>query len=507
MSKGDYLLNQETTLVNDQTKQRLEHLQILKQSSHDPYRITAFDASHSIGQLAQTYQSLKPEEHAPGEVRMAGRLMALRDLGKAAFGDLVGLSGKIQLYFKQDHLGEENWKMFQCLDLGDLVGIKGGVFRTRRGELSIEVKEVVTLAKCLHPLPEKWHGLKEVEVRYRKRYLDLIVNPEVRKIFLLRSKLVSALRRFLDSRGFYEVETPVMSKAAGGAEARPFVTHHHGLDLDLYLRIATELYLKRLIVGGLEKVYEIGRIFRNEGISTRHNPEFTMLELYEAYTDYHGMMKIIQEMLVFLADELLQTRSIPYQNQTISLEPPFLRITYGDALKKFGGIELNEIRQLEKAKEVAKKLKIPVDAQTHLGHLLDKIFEAVVEPHLVQPTFILDYPIEISPLAKRKQDDPLLTYRFELFIMHMEMANAFSELNDPMDQRERFLEQVKLREAGDEEAQAMDEDFVHALELGMPPTGGLGVGIDRLCMLFADSPSIREVILFPLLRPAKKGEE
>lgn len=488
------------TSTTDQTQERLAHLQTLRGIA-DPY-LQEFPDSQPIEAVQKKYAALQGEERSQEKVRLAGRLMTIRLHGKAAFADLVSLSGKMQVYFKQDTLGEAGWKRFELLDLGDVVGVEGVVFRTRRGELSLHVEQVAPLAKCLYPLPEKWHGLKDVEVRYRQRYLDLIVNPEVRKIFLLRSRMVAEIRRFLDERHFHEVETPVMSLEAGGAAARPFTTHHQALELDLYLRIATELHLKRLIVGGLEKVYEIGRIFRNEGISARHNPEFTSLEVYEAYSDYHGMMRLTEALLVHLADTLLGTREIPYQGKTVSLQPPFKRITYAEALKEYGNIVLDEILNVEKAKEVARTLKISMPAKSNLGHYIDKIFETIVEPHLAQPTFILDYPIEISPLAKRKKSQPHLTERFELFIMHMEMANAFSELNDPMDQRERFVKQSDLRESGDEEAHMMDEDFLRALEFGMPPTGGLGIGIDRLCMLLTDSASIREVVLFPLLRPA-----
>jgi lysyl-tRNA synthetase class 2 len=515
------MLKQDASL--DQIQQRLEHLNALAKLA-PPYG-SAFETSHSVAEILQKYASLQNEEHSSEKVRVAGRLMAIRLHGKAGFGDLVSLSGKIQAYFKLDNLGENGWKVFELLDLGDVIGVEGSVFRTRRGELSIHAETITPLSKCLRPLPEKWHGLKDVEVRYRQRYLDLIVNPEVREIFLLRSKLVAKMRQYLDNLGFHEMETPVMNVVAGGAEARPFITHHNALDIDLYLRIATELHLKRLLVGGLEKVYEIGRIFRNEGISTRHNPEFTTLELYEAYSDYEGMMRLTENLIVFLAETLTPERAklrqlqaekngksmeasfdpmkLEYQGKVLSLKLPFKRMTYSDALKQFGGISLSDLRDIGKAKEIAQRLKIPLEANAQIGHVMDKVFEAVVEPHLEQPTFILDYPIEISPLAKRKQDDPSLTYRFELFMAHMEMANAFSELNDPADQRERFLNQQKAREKGDETAPMLDEDFLLALEYGMPPAGGLGIGIDRLCMLFTDSQSIREVILFPLLKPKK----
>lgn len=491
--------------ATDERSQRLLHLKAL-QKLDDPYQKTSFAADHSIRAVIDDYSALKVEEHSDKKVSVAGRLMGIRGHGKAAFGDLAGLDAKIQLYFKLDHLGEEKWKIFELLDMGDIIGIKGSPFRTRRGELSILIDEIVVLSKCFLPLPEKWHGLKDVEARYRQRYLDLIVSPDVRKLFILRSKLVAGVRRFLESRGFFEMETPVMSQKVGGAEAKPFITHHNALDIDLHLRIATELYLKRLIVGGLEKVYEIGRVFRNEGVSTKHNPEFTMLEVYEAFTDYEGMMRLTEDLLGFLGDELLGGRNLAYQEKNLSLAAPFKRITYEEALQSFGKISLDNLRDLEKAKSIARSLKIYLDPKSHIGHYMDKIFEAVVEPHLEQPTFILDYPIEISPLAKRKKDNPKLTYRFELFIMHMEIANAFSELNDPIDQRERFMAQSDLRAAGDEEAHVLDEDFVNALEYGMPPTGGLGVGIDRLCMLYSNSPSIREVILFPLLKPRTEGK-
>lgn len=495
----------QTELAGEQTQQRLLHLQELKKIFGDPYQ-KEFSRTSTLGAVLEQYASLQKEEEGKEEVRVAGRIMAIRSHGKASFFDLVDASGKIQLYFKEDWLQSERYGALQYLDLGDLLGVTGHVFRTRRGELTIAVKEYLPLGKSLHPLPEKWHGLKEVEIRYRQRYLDLMVNPEVRKVFTLRSHLVRGIRKFLDEKGFLEVETPVMSSIAGGAEARPFATHHHALDMDLFLRIATELHLKRLIVGGFDKVYEVGRVFRNEGISTRHNPEYTLLELYDAYSNYEGMMSLVEEMLAYLAITLLGSTTVPYGDRILELKPPFARLTFAGALMQYGALDLSSLRDEEKVMEVARACKISLEESATRAHLLDKIFEEVVQPHLVQPTFIVDYPVELSPLARRRIDDPGQVYRFELFINNFEIANAFSELNDPQDQRERFLAQQQLRETGDQEAHMMDEDFVKALEYGMPPTGGMGIGIDRLCMLFSNTQSIREVILFPLLRP-RKGEE
>jgi len=391
--------------------------------------------------------------------------------------------------------------LFKSLDLGDIIGVQGHVFRTRTEEVTVWAKEFVLLSKSLRPLPEKWHGLKDVELRYRQRHVDLIVNPEVKKVFILRSKIIQAMRRYLDEQGFLEVETPTMHSIPGGASARPFITHHNALDLDLYMRIALELHLKRLIVGGMEKVYEIGRVFRNEGISTRHNPEFTMMELYQAYADYHDMMALTEKMIAHLAQEVLGTQKVMYQGTEIDLTPPWPRLTMVDAVRKYTGADYQEWASDEQARQAAADLGVSVSADATKGMVLSELFEEKVEEKLIQPTFVIDYPIEISPLAKRREDDPNFTYRFEVFITAREFGNAFSELNDPLDQRERFEKQMEQRAQGDEEAQMHDEDFVRALEVGMPPTGGLGIGIDRLIMLLTDSPSIRDVILFPTLRP------
>lgn len=484
--------------VTDQVKQRVEHLQSLKENNFKPYG-ERFICSHTIKDVLVKYQDLQGDKSTE-TVILAGRLMALRGHGKAAFADLVDLSGKIQLHFKSDLLGEK-YRIMEWMDLGDAVGVSGIVFRTKRGELTVEVQSFTPLTKCLHPLPEKWHGLKDVEVRYRQRYLDLFVNPEVRNIFVLRSRMISEIRRFLDERNFLEVETPVMASIAGGAAARPFITHHNTLDIDLYLRIATELYLKRLIVGGMERVYEIGRIFRNEGISTRHNPEFTMMELYQAYADYNDMMELTESLIGHLAVTLQGRYEVPFGEKQLNLKPPFTRLGFAEGLERYGNIKLTDIRTIEGAKKAAQNLNILVAPSDDSSHIMEKIFEVVVEPNLEQPTFIVDYPIELSPLAKRKDDDPSMAYRFELFIANSEIANAFSELNDPEDQRSRFLEQDAKRQKGDAEAHEMDEDYVTALEYGMPPTGGLGIGIDRLAMLLTNSQSIRDVILFPLLKP------
>ena len=479
---------------------RLVHLEALREAGVPPYG-RRFDCTHAIAPLLEKWQGLTGDEVGE-DVCIAGRLMALREHGKAAFGDLSDMSGQVQIYLKKDVVGDEAFSSLHHVDVGDLLGVEGHVFRTRRGEVSIAVKALTFLAKALRPLPEKWHGLKDVEIRYRERYVDLLANRDVRDVFVKRSRMTSAIRRLLDDKGFLEVETPVMSVLAGGATARPFITHHNALDVDLHLRIATELYLKRCIVGGIEKVYEIGRIFRNEGVSTRHNPEFTMLELYQAYGDYHDMMAITEEILATACMSVNGTLKIQFGPHALDLTPPFPRLTMTEAFERHGNIRLADLRDLGKARSIAEGLGIPLDkGADNVAHLMDKVFEKVVEPHLLSPVFITDYPIELSPLAKKREDDPTLTYRFELFAVETEIANAFSELNDPMDQRERFEVQVALREGGDDEAHPIDEDYIKALEYGMPPTGGLGIGIDRLAMLLTDSPSIRDVILFPTMKP------
>lgn len=483
--------------VNELMKVRIEKMTELKEKGLNPFG-SRFETTHKIQEIIDRAQELIENQE---EVVVAGRLMAKRGHGKAGFANLQDVSGQIQIYSRVNDVGEEAHDLFKKADIGDILGVSGTVFITHKGELTIAIKSLTILTKSLRPLPEKFHGLKDVELRYRQRYVDLIMNPEVKKTFILRSKIIKAMREFLDNKGFLEVETPTMHAIAGGAAARPFITHHNALDIDLYMRIALELHLKRLIVGGLEKVYEIGRVFRNEGISTKHNPEFTMMELYQAYADYHDMMKITEEMIAYIAEKCLGTTKITYQGTEIDLTPPWNRITMVDAVKKYAGVDFNEIQNDPEAREAAKKLNISVPEDATKGSVLNEIFEEIVEPHLVQPTFVMDYPIEVSPLAKRKTDDPNFTYRFEAFIFCRELANAFSELNDPIDQKERFLKQVEQREKGDEEAHMMDEDFVRALEYGMPPTGGLGIGVDRLVMLLTDSPSIRDVILFPTLRP------
>ncbi len=487
------------SLNGEQERERFANKQHLENAGLDPYG-QRFERAHRMGDVQARYGEIEiGTEH--DDVSVAGRLMALRSHGKTIFANLQDVTGTIQLYFRKDRMGEEAFELVKKVDLGDILGINGKIFRTKSGEVTIAVESFVPLSKSLHPLPEKWHGLKDIEVRYRQRYLDLMTNEQSREVFLKRSRIISSIRSFLDGRGFIEVETPCMNALAGGATARPFVTHHNALDVDLFLRIATELHLKRCIVGGLEKVYEIGRIYRNEGISTKHNPEFTMLELYEAYTDYTGMMEIVEALIEHICLNVQGGFEISYQGVGINLKPPFERLSMNEALIRHAGFSLKELREPEHARRIADELGIPYKKQEELGHLIDKVFEFKVEPHLVQPVFITDYPIEISPLAKRKKEDPSLTYRFELFINHSEIANAFSELNDPLDQRERFLYQLKLKEGGDEDAHPLDEDYLNALEFGMPPTGGMGMGIDRLIMLFTDSPSIRDVILFPTLKP------
>lgn len=474
---------------------RLAKVEALRAKGIDPYG-NRFGRSHLAREIKENFPALEGRE-----ARVAGRVMGLRWHGKACFADLQDQSGRIQIYARADALPPGDYEDFIALDLGDIVGVWGTVLRTRRGEISVEARGFRLLAKSLRPLPEKWHGLRDVELRYRYRYLDLIANPGVKEIFLTRSRVISAIRRFLDARGFCEVETPVMTPVAGGAAARPFVTHHNALNLDLYLRIALELHLKRLVVGGLEKVYEIGRVFRNEGISSRHNPEFTMLELYQAYADYEDMMTLTEEMISQVAREVLGATVIVYQGARLDLTPPWPRLRLWDAMRQYAGLGPEDIRDDGDAARLASSWGLVLDKPPTKANVIEKILEERVEPHLVGPLFLLDYPVEMSPLAKRREDDPGLVYRFEAFLAGREIANAFSELNDPLDQRERFERQAALRARGDEEAHPFDEDFLLALEYGMPPAGGLGIGLDRLAMLFTDSPSIRDVILFPLLRP------
>ena len=480
--------------IDDITRQRREKLERICQQGIDTYP-HRYHRSHTTKEAIALFK-----RGDDSVVSLAGRIMACRDMGKATFIDVRDSSGKIQAYFRSDLLGDKHELIKQC-DVGDIIGVSGSVFKTHAGEVTLKVSDLTLLAKSLHPLPEKWHGLTDVEKRYRQRYLDLISNEEVGRIFVLRSRAISAIRRFLDARGFIEVETPVLHPAAGGALARPFTTHHHTLDQDLYLRIATELYLKRLIVGGLERVYEIGRIFRNEGISTKHNPEFTMLESYEAYTDYNDVMAMVEEMVSHVARRVLRKTRVSFAGSVIDFAPPWRRITLQDAIKEGCGIDFMEHADEHSLRNAIRDQGLAVDDRPSWAKLIDKLISTFVEPGLIQPTFLMDYPIELSPLAKRKPGSERLVERFEAFAGGMEIANAFTELNDPMEQRERFLEQERIRALlGDEEAERVDEDFLVALENGMPPTGGLGMGIDRLVMLLTDQHSIRDVILFPQLR-------
>ncbi|WP_456324941.1 lysine--tRNA ligase [Desulfonauticus submarinus] len=462
-----------------------------------------FRKKHDIKPILDKYKDLSQEEleKLDSVFVVAGRIMALRSFGKVTFFHIQDHSGKIQVFAQKNILGSEKYNVFKKFDVGDIVGVKGPLFKTKTGELTIKAEDVELVTKSLRPLPEKYHGLKDVELRYRQRYVDLIVNPKVREIFIKRSKIVRFIRNFLDARGFLEVETPMMQPIPGGAAAKPFITHHNALDMQLYLRIAPELYLKRLLVGGFERVYEINRNFRNEGISTQHNPEFTMLEFYMAYADFTMLMELTEELFSSLAKDVCGSTKIPYGEHEIDLTPPWNKLSFYESLEKIGGLRPEEYQNYENAKNLAKKLGEKVVEGEKLGKVQAKLFDLLVEPKLIQPHFIYHYPTDISPLSRRNEEDPTITDRFELFIAGREMANAFSELNDPFDQKERFLEQVKEKEAGDEEAHFMDEDYVRALEYGMPPAGGEGIGIDRLVMLLTNSQSIREVILFPLLRP------
>ncbi|WP_041725640.1 lysine--tRNA ligase [Caldicellulosiruptor acetigenus] len=483
--------------LNEQIQNRIKKLKELQQNKYNPYEKVKYDPTHYSTDIKENFEVFEGKF-----VCVAGRMLSKRGHGKASFVDILDTKGKIQIYIKIDEVGEEKYEEFkEYYDIGDIIGVKGEVFKTHKGEISVKAKEIEMLTKCLRPLPEKWHGLRDIDTRYRKRYLDLIVNPQVRDTFIKRSLIIRSIRKFLDDRGFLEVETPVLSPVAGGAAARPFITHHNALDIDLYLRIATELHLKRLIVGGFDKVYELGRVFRNEGISIKHNPEFTTIEIYQAYADYKEMMELTEKLITTVAQEVLGTLKITYQRQEIDLTPPWQRLTMVEAIKKYVGVDFENVTSLDEARKIAKDLGIEVEENWQVGHIINEVFEKKVEDFLVQPTFIMDYPVEVSPLAKRKKDNPQFTERFELFITCREIANAFSELNDPFDQKERFLEQLKERQRGNQEAHMMDEDFIEALEYGMPPTGGLGIGIDRLVMLLTDSYSIRDVLLFPTMRP------
>ena len=481
--------------LNQLLKVRREKLAELQENGKDPFQITKFDVTAHSTDVKDNFETMDGKE-----VTLAGRMMSKRVMGKASFCNIQDLKGNIQSYVARDSIGEESYKEFKKMDIGDVVGIRGTVFKTKTGEISIHAEAVTLLSKSLQILPEKFHGLTNTDMRYRQRYVDLIMNPEVRDTFVKRSRIIKEVRNFLDGRGFMEVETPMLVPNAGGAAARPFTTHYNALDEDVKLRISLELYLKRLIVGGLERVYEIGRVFRNEGVDTRHNPEFTLMELYQAYTDYYGMMELVETMFREVAKKVLGTAKLIYDGVEIDLEKPFERITMVDALKKYKGIDFTQIKTDEEAKALADQYHIEYEARHKKGDILSMLFEEFVEEHLVQPTFILDHPIEISPLTKKKPENPDYTERFELFITKREMANAYSELNDPLDQRERFKAQEALLAAGDEEANSMDEDFVNALMVGMPPTGGIGIGMDRFIMLLTDSYAIRDVLLFPTMK-------
>ncbi len=477
---------------------RHQKLADLKSEGKDPFAEVSYDVTAHAEDIFGNYAAYEEKE-----VSLAGRIMSKRVMGKAAFAHIQDGTGLIQLYFRIDALGAEDYEAFKKVDIGDIIGVKGTVFTTHKGEISVKVSGYILLAKSLRPLPEKYHGLKDQEIRYRKRYLDLIVNPEVKDVFVKRSRIITAIRTYLNGKGFVEVETPVLNTILGGANARPFITHHNTLDMDMYLRIAPELYLKRLIVGGFLKVYEMGRLFRNEGMDTKHNPEFTTIELYEAYADYNDMMDLTEELYKYCAREVLGTTTLTYQGETIELGGEWRRVSMVDIVKEVTGIDFGEGYDAAEARAAAKKLGIEIAENDSWGNALYKVFDEAVEQSLVQPTFVIDYPVEVSPLAKRKKSDPRLTERFEFFITAREMGNAFSELNDPIDQRARFEDQVRKREKGDDEAQMMDEDYVNALEYGLPPTGGLGIGIDRMIMLFTDSASIRDVLLFPTMKPVK----
>jgi len=494
--------------LNHILKARRDKLSELQQTGNDPFFITKYDVDKHSTDIKDNFEKLDGKS-----VNIAGRLMSKRVMGKASFCHVQDLTGKIQAYVARDSVGEDEYKAFKKLDIGDIVGVTGTVFKTQTGEISIHATDVVLLSKSLKPLPEKFHGLTDTDTRYRQRYVDLIMNEDVKDTFVKRSRIITEIRKFLDGQGFIEVETPMLVSNAGGAAARPFNTHYNALDEDVKLRISLELYLKRLIVGGLERVYEIGRVFRNEGVDTRHNPEFTLMELYQAYTDYHGMMDLTENMFRYLAQTVCGSTAIPYAEAMIDLGKPFERITMVEAIKKYSGVDFNKVETTKEAKALAKEKKIEFEERHTRGDIINLFFEEFVEEKLIQPTFVMDHPIEVSPLTKKKPGDPRYVERFELFIYGREMANAYSELNDPIDQRERFKAQEAAFAAGDDEANHTDEDFLNALEIGMPPTGGIGYGIDRLVMLLTNSPAIRDVLLFPTMKSLdkkneeKKGEE
>ena len=502
---GENISSQQTQDLSEILQIRRDKLSELQAAGKDPFLITKYDATHHTSDIKDSFDELEGKR-----VSIAGRLMSKRIMGKASFCNIQDLKGNIQAYVARDFVGEEAYKDFKKFDIGDIVGIKGDVFRTKTGEVSVHVCEITLLSKSLQPLPEKYHGLTNVDTRYRQRYTDLIMNADVKETFIKRSRIISAIRRYLDDKGFMEVETPMLVSNAGGAAARPFETHYNALDEDVRLRISLELYLKRLIVGGFEKVYEIGRVFRNEGLDARHNPEFTLMELYQAYTDYHGMMDLTEDMFRYLAQTVCGTTSITYGDKLLDLGKPFERLTMIEAVKKYSGVDFDEIPDTETAKKVADEHNVQYEARHQKGDILNLFFEEFCEDKLIQPTFVMDHPVEISPLTKRKPDKPDYVERFELFMNGWEMCNAYSELNDPIDQRERFKAQDAAAAAGDAEANHTDEDFLNALEIGMPPTGGIGYGIDRLVMLLTDSPAIRDVLLFPTMKSLdsdKKAEK
>mgnify|MGYP000829431575 FL=1 len=487
--------NRQTPDVNEQIKIRMDKLKALQEAGNDPFQITKYDVTYHTKDIKDNFDELEGKQ-----VSIAGRLMQKRVMGKASFGNVADLNGNIQIYVARDSIGEEPYAAFKKFDIGDIVGVKGEVFRTQKGEMSIHVSEITLLTKSLQVLPEKFHGLTDTEIRYRQRYLDLIMNPEVKTTFVKRSQIIKEIRNFLDGRDFMEVETPMLVSNAGGAAARPFETHYNALDEDVKLRISLELYLKRLIVGGMERVYEIGRVFRNEGVDTRHNPEFTLMELYQAYTDYYGMMELAESLYRTVCEKVNGTTKVKYGDVEIDFSKPFERITMLDAVKKYSGVDFTQIKTDEEAKAVAKEKGVAFEDRHKKGDILNLFFEEFVEEHLIQPTFVMDHPLDISPLTKKKPDAPEYVERFELFMNGWEMANAYSELNDPIDQRERFAAQDALADAGDEEANHTDEDFLNALAYGMPPTGGIGFGIDRMVMLLTDSAAIRDVLLFPTMK-------